>query len=179
MRQLLSLNALFRALFLVVVAVRMVDTRNATAVCLETVGRSEMRALQMIPGAPIFLHFPTAKAGSSTVENVLKTVLLKNSLLNRSTIRQSIRQLSDRGSVIYDETGEPLHFTYVKDLSWRYKKWLCSQPHISFTTIRNPWDRLILGFIGKAILDKTACDMALQPEPKFYEIPRIHRISKP
>jgi hypothetical protein len=155
MRQLLSLKALFRALFLVVVAVsKKVDMRNVTAVCLETVGRSEMRAFQLIPGAPIFLHCPTAKAGSSTVGNILKTVLWKNSQLKGSAKRPSVDQLNDRGSVIYDETGEPLHFIYVKDLSLRHKKWLCSQPHISFTIVRNPWDRLISGFIGKVILDE-------------------------
>ena len=109
------------------------DSPISTRQCLSLINRQPRLRLVQLPSSPPLLWCPTPRAGTTTTEGLFAHVF------NRTRCRTcGAFQFSD---------------VLVQDLTPAEHQRVCMQPGVrSFTTIRNPFDRLISAFICKVVL---------------------------
>lgn len=148
------INVLFLIVFMLRSKAEQPHSKERLTECVKMLSKTDMRVAQIIPDGPYFFHCPVAKAGTTTVEEFISFYTHTDFKGDRNSHLSS----NDRIGV----------FKYTKDIGERAQSFLCAQKHITFTTVRNPWDRIISGFIDKVLIHRSKAPLRFIENPEDF-----------
>jgi hypothetical protein len=138
------------------------SSSSSQSKCMTFLENTNVRVIHFSSSHPTILYCSCAKGGTSTIEEYTKAMIdytYPNVKLYLDHYHRGSFFAGAAQSGVFNVSqtyGVAGVFTssYKTRFTHDEKSWICNQsPIIYFTSIRNPWDRLISGFIGKVVLN--------------------------